>query len=99
MGQLLERTTATHTLLCITTLIACCGACVMPLAPTLATLCAAGYILDFGLGGVNCAGNTLCAWANSANPTPALSVLNGKPKRWLFYRRLLQPPLHRVNCK
>jgi hypothetical protein len=78
MGQLLERTAATHTLLCITTLIACCGACVMPLAPTLTTLCAAGYILDFGLGGVNCAGNTLCAWANPANPTPALSVLNGK---------------------
>ncbi|KAG5187749.1 major facilitator superfamily domain-containing protein [Tribonema minus] len=77
MGRALEATARTHLALSAATALACCGALLLPLAASVPALMAAVFVMDVGLGGVNCGGNTLCAWANAENPTPALNVLNG----------------------
>jgi hypothetical protein len=86
MGRYIERTRRGHALLCSATLLSCVGAALIPLARSLPALFAAAFVLDLGLGGVNCACNTLTSWANAANPTPALNVLNGACTRRCAFR-------------
>jgi fucose permease len=58
-------------------LVASLGCFLIPAAVTFPGLLAAFLIMDTGLGVLICHGNTLCTWANAANPAPAVNIING----------------------
>jgi len=58
-------------------LVASLGCLLIPTANTLPAILLYFFTMDSGLGVIICQGNTLCTWANAANPAPAINVISG----------------------
>ncbi|KAK3287944.1 hypothetical protein CYMTET_4552 [Cymbomonas tetramitiformis] len=77
-GQFLDRLPGRgHIVLFLSALIMALGAGLIPVCTSTIQLLGAVFLMDTGLGGVGCSGNTLCTWEYHRNPAPHLNLLNG----------------------